>query len=102
MNCSNEEQEGKVELKYCERCGGLWLRPTGADGVYCVSCHALLKNRPDPGDAPARKARRRKDRRRERGPLESELQRDSDYSLARNDPAKVDRLLGVAASEVRA
>src|ERR1039458_7035701 len=26
-------QEIQVELKYCERCGGLWLRPQGADGV---------------------------------------------------------------------
>ena len=27
-----EGQEIQVELKYCERCGGLWLRPRGADG----------------------------------------------------------------------
>jgi len=28
----------ELELKYCERCGGLWLRPRGADGVYCPPC----------------------------------------------------------------
>ena len=28
----------EVELKYCERCGGLWLREVGLDGVYCDTC----------------------------------------------------------------
>jgi Zn-finger nucleic acid-binding protein len=28
----------QLELKYCERCGGLWLRPLGADQVYCPPC----------------------------------------------------------------
>jgi hypothetical protein len=28
----------QVELKYCERCGGLWLRPTGEEEVYCPEC----------------------------------------------------------------
>jgi Zn-finger nucleic acid-binding protein len=27
-----------VELKYCERCGGLWLRRTKTDGVVCAEC----------------------------------------------------------------
>jgi Zn-finger nucleic acid-binding protein len=31
-------QEVKIELKYCERCGGLWLRYAGNPQVYCVSC----------------------------------------------------------------
>jgi len=26
------------ELKYCERCGALWLRPRAAAAVYCVPC----------------------------------------------------------------
>ena len=54
-----EGQEIRVELKYCERCGGLWLRPQGADGVYCAGCRVRLAARPDPGEAPPRKARRR-------------------------------------------
>jgi len=34
--------ESSLELKYCERCGGLWLRPTGGGQVYCVACsHAM-------------------------------------------------------------
>lgn len=28
----------EVELKYCERCGGLWLRPCGSQRVYCGIC----------------------------------------------------------------
>ena len=28
----------EMELKYCERCGGLWLRARGGDEVYCESC----------------------------------------------------------------
>jgi Zn-finger nucleic acid-binding protein len=27
-----------LELKYCERCGGLWLRLQGSGDVYCDSC----------------------------------------------------------------
>ena len=28
----------QLELKYCERCGGLWLRPRGSELVFCGSC----------------------------------------------------------------
>jgi len=28
----------QLELKYCERCGGLWLRLKGRCDVYCASC----------------------------------------------------------------
>jgi len=27
-----------LELKYCERCGGLWFRQRGDSQVYCESC----------------------------------------------------------------
>lgn len=27
-----------LELKYCERCGGLWLRPAASLDVYCPRC----------------------------------------------------------------
>jgi hypothetical protein len=27
-----------LELKYCERCGGLWLRPVGSGQMFCVRC----------------------------------------------------------------
>jgi Zn-finger nucleic acid-binding protein len=28
----------EVELKYCERCGGLWVRPCGSERVFCGNC----------------------------------------------------------------
>ncbi|HEX4425401.1 MAG TPA: hypothetical protein VH079_08365 [Terriglobales bacterium] len=27
-----------LELKYCERCGGLWVRPLRSEEIYCASC----------------------------------------------------------------
>ncbi len=32
----------QLELKYCERCGGLWLRVRGIQNAYCSSCTAAL------------------------------------------------------------
>jgi Zn-finger nucleic acid-binding protein len=88
-----EGQEIQVELKYCERCGGLWLRPRGTDGVYCSSCRVRLEAMPNPGEAPPRKARsRRKARARERG-----VQREG----AQN-PDRIEFLEGVAARAVTA
>jgi hypothetical protein len=37
----------QVELKYCERCGGLWLRPQGGEGVYCSTCRTCLAESAD-------------------------------------------------------
>lgn len=44
MNFINEGQGGKeqVELKYCERCGGLFLRERSAGIVYCAGCTARM------------------------------------------------------------
>jgi hypothetical protein len=28
----------RLELKYCERCGKLWLRQRGTGRVYCEGC----------------------------------------------------------------
>ena len=30
-----------LEPKYCELCGGLWLRPAGSPGDCCPRCRAL-------------------------------------------------------------
>jgi hypothetical protein len=27
-----------LELKYCERCGGLWVRALRPEEVYCATC----------------------------------------------------------------
>lgn len=43
-----------VELKYCERCGGLWLRPCGSQCVYCAMCALAMSE-----FAASRKSKRR-------------------------------------------
>ena len=88
-----EGQEIQVELKYCERCGGLWLRPRGADGVFCASCRVSLAAMPDPGDAPScgersRRRARRQERKRQTEGLANQM--------------RIDCLQGVATIEVRA
>jgi hypothetical protein len=37
-----------LDLKYCERCGGLWLRPSGTDTPYCAACLLALAEMPMP------------------------------------------------------
>lgn len=32
------KQPQSMELKYCERCGNLWLRCAGAEGTLCAPC----------------------------------------------------------------
>ena len=36
----------QLELKYCERCGGLWLRPAGTGQVYCAGCEPEMAELP--------------------------------------------------------
>ena len=36
----------QLELKYCERCGGLWLRFQGDNRVYCAACRNRLAELP--------------------------------------------------------
>jgi hypothetical protein len=36
----------RLELKYCERCGGLWMRTWGTDDVYCPSCAVQMLDLP--------------------------------------------------------
>jgi hypothetical protein len=46
MNFISKMMEGgsnvHVELKYCERCGGLFLRTQGSNVVYCTGCAGQL------------------------------------------------------------
>jgi Zn-finger nucleic acid-binding protein len=46
------EAEIKIELKYCERCGGLWLRRIGSSEVYCVSCAPEMRQMAVPKKKP--------------------------------------------------
>ena len=43
-----EDAMVRVELKYCEHCGGLWLRECGAGTVYCENCAAKVADLPIP------------------------------------------------------
>ena len=43
----SKTQEERVELKYCEHCGGLWVREPGA-GVYCANCEPKVADLPVP------------------------------------------------------
>jgi hypothetical protein len=43
---SGRADELQFELKYCERCGGLWLRPVGGGQVYCVACAGQMAELP--------------------------------------------------------
>jgi hypothetical protein len=94
MNVINEMQGGEilVELKYCERCGGLWLRPEGTSGVFCASCHTILEAMPDPDEIPALRPTGRRRARLPEGAKLGTLRTSS----------QVDELQGVAATEVRA
>lgn len=54
-------QENSLELKYCERCGGLWLRPVGGGQIYCTVCSRAMAELPPPSTEVKRKATRRRD-----------------------------------------
>lgn len=85
-----EAQENHVELKYCERCGGLWLRPQKTEGVYCASC-TLRFTKPILESLPTRKARR--------------SARPGGFGAGKaaiRNAARIDCLQGVATLEVRA
>jgi hypothetical protein len=38
----------QLELKYCEYCGGLWLRRKGDREVYCAACLTYIVQLPAP------------------------------------------------------
>ena len=50
------------QLKYCERCGGLWVRPDGTATPYCPACERIMAalplrtRRPDRKIVPATRA----------------------------------------------
>jgi uncharacterized Zn finger protein (UPF0148 family) len=43
-----------MELKYCEHCGGLYVRERGAGGVYCEKCEAKVADLPIPKKKPGK------------------------------------------------
>ena len=81
-----EEGEGVlVELKYCERCGGLFVRTRGSQRAHCGGCRAQLEKECSPT------TRRSKPR----------LPRGQDLNGQSQVPNQIGPLLGVAEMEVR-
>lgn len=52
-NHRTDQQTEKMELKYCEHCGGLWVREPGT-GVYCAKCEPKVADLPVPRKRPRR------------------------------------------------
>jgi hypothetical protein len=46
MKSNKLESKLNLELKYCERCGGLWLRPSGGAQIYCITCARQMAEMP--------------------------------------------------------
>ena len=38
----------RMELKYCEHCGSLWMRVSGTVTVYCENCQPKVAELPSP------------------------------------------------------
>ena len=39
----------QLELKYCERCGSLWVRETGSGEIFCFPCVLKMQELPRAG-----------------------------------------------------
>jgi len=39
----------ELELKYCERCGSLWVREMGTGEIFCFPCVLKMQELPRPG-----------------------------------------------------
>jgi hypothetical protein len=50
------EEKVSLELKYCERCGGLWLRSAGSRQIYCVACAREIAEMPPSRELDAARA----------------------------------------------
>jgi hypothetical protein len=91
---SMESMHEQVELKYCERCGGLFLRRPASAVVYCIDCSARFAGDPDLALVLAPTSRRRgRPARLARGP---KTQRNDLYGAA-----QIESLQGAVGMEVR-
>ena len=55
------KKESSLELKYCERCGGLWLRPIGGGQIYCMICSRPMAELPPASTEVKRRVARKND-----------------------------------------
>ncbi len=46
MRKESESRIWRLELKYCERCGALWLRRAGGEDSYCKGCFVEMERLP--------------------------------------------------------
>lgn len=46
MDAEREVSFCCLELKYCERCGALWLRQAESQESYCTVCFVQMKDSP--------------------------------------------------------
>lgn len=46
MNTESEVSFCYLELKYCQRCGALWLRQAGSEESYCTKCFVQMEDSP--------------------------------------------------------
>jgi ribosomal protein L37AE/L43A len=53
-DANDDSKPVRMELKYCEHCGSLWIRERGAGVVYCDNCQPKVADLPVPKKAPAR------------------------------------------------
>ena len=53
-NRKGETDGTRMELKYCEHCGGLWFREGSDPGVYCEECKSEIAELPPPKKKPGR------------------------------------------------
>ena len=56
-----QEVQGRVEMKYCERCGALWVRAIGSRNVYCGRCECQMRELPLAGHQKAGMRRQKTD-----------------------------------------
>lgn len=102
-----------LELKYCEQCGGLWLRRRGSSECYCAGCVRFLEempprvrdNRRRGGSGPLRRRMKRQVREpgTELAPLEYIVARTRQEELAAGRAAGLPlSLQAVAEQEVNA
>jgi ribosomal protein L37AE/L43A len=57
MSSDGNDKDGtemRVELKYCEYCGGLWVRERGAGVVFCEKCQSKVDDLPMQKKRPGR------------------------------------------------
>jgi hypothetical protein len=53
MRSDLKKREKRMELKYCEHCGALWVRE-GGGGAYCDRCQPKVDDLPMPKKKPGK------------------------------------------------